>query len=259
MSEREVMLRRCGRAYGELRLAVAFTDGIAGESAKRVTRAGWNHTKPLADGSFGEALLVNRGQARNPAIVLAASNLVGIDIDGEGGARRLKEMQPTRLPATVTVSTGKGWHLWFAPPFDFTEAAKIELAADGVTVSRDGYLVAPPGLHPSGAVYSFADGRAPWETELAVLPMPQLERFLNAARKTRNAETTPTAPSKAGARHKRLLRLGCAMRRVGACEASILAALLEENTHMCEPPQPEYLVRALARDIAQRYAPTVAP
>ena len=45
------------------------------------------------------------------------------------------------------------------------------------------------------------------------------------------------------------------MRRVGATEPAILAALLEENTHRCEPPMEERLVRTLAHDIATRYRP----
>jgi len=52
-----------------------------------------------------------------------------------------------------------------------------------------------------------------------------------------------------------LLRLGCAMRRVGGSVEAIEAALLAENQHCCDPPKEERLVCALARDITDRYEP----
>ena len=39
-------LDRHGRAYGDLHLAIAFTDGIEGDDAKRVTRKGSRGTRP---------------------------------------------------------------------------------------------------------------------------------------------------------------------------------------------------------------------
>lgn len=257
-SDRGALLERYGREYGELGLAIAFTDGLDGDNAKRVTRKGWNNTASLPDGPFGAALLANRGTQRNPVVVLGASALTGIDVDGPEGAQRLRRIAPERLPQTVTVETGKGWHLWYRRPFRAAGVAKIELSADGVTLSKDGYLVAPPALHPSGNVYAFVDGRAPWETEIAQLPEDLLDRFIAAAGRSRAAVTAANGGIGPGARHRYLLRLGCAMRRVGASEAAIVAALLEENAHRCEPPQEERLVRDLARDIAERYAPEAA-
>src|SRR4051794_36008649 len=110
---RERLLERHGRAYGELGLAVAFTDGIEGDDAKRVSRKGWNQTQGLADGPYGAALLAGRGLQRNPVVVLGASRLVGIDIDGSEGAQLVRNIVRERLPRTVTVETGKGWHLWY--------------------------------------------------------------------------------------------------------------------------------------------------
>ncbi len=39
------LLEQHGRAYGKLRLAVAFTAGLEGDDAKRVTLAGWDRTR----------------------------------------------------------------------------------------------------------------------------------------------------------------------------------------------------------------------
>jgi hypothetical protein len=56
----------------------------------------------------------------------------------------------------------------------------------GVGASRadtvgDGYFIVPPSLHPSGAVYRFVPGRAPWEIEIAELPLEAYMRLLAAA------------------------------------------------------------------------------
>jgi hypothetical protein len=255
VNEREALLERHGRAYGELGLAVTFTDGSEGEAAKRVTRRGWNTTPRLADGAFGAALLAGRGLRRNPVVVLGASGLVGVDIDGKAGANLLRELHPDRLPRTVTVRTGKGHHLWFRRPADLRDVAKIELGPEGLEVSKDGYVVAPPARHPCGRIYAFVDGRAPWDLPLAVLTEQHVRPFLAHARRSRSEAIVSTGPILEGGRHRHLRRIAGAMRRVGACEESILAALLVENVQRCAPPQDEPLVRALAHDIATRYQP----
>lgn len=112
---RRELLERHGRAYGDLGLAITVTDGIAGAAAKTITRKGWNTARPLADGNFGAAYLARRCEARNPAVALRASNLIGIDVDGAAGARLLQSLR-LNLPGTVTVQTGGGAHLWYRPP-----------------------------------------------------------------------------------------------------------------------------------------------
>lgn len=250
-------LERHGRAYGELRLAIAFSDGIEGEAAKAITRRGWNATRPLAGGDFGAALVLGRGEQRNPAVVLGASALVGIDCDGTAGARLLKSLR-LELPMTVAVHTGGGVHLWYRPPAGAPASfVKIQFA-EKVTISKDGYFLAPPSRHPSGRVYAFADGRAPWQTEIAELPLNTVQKIQVAATRARGAAITSAIAGEkttAGGRHERLLRLGCAMRRVGGSGEAIEAALLTENEHWCDPPKEERLVRELARDITDRYEP----
>jgi hypothetical protein len=255
MSERATLLERHGRGYGVLGLAVAFTDGIVGDDAKRVTRKGWPATPPLADGDFGAALLKGRGERRNPVVVLGASGLLGIDVDGPEGAELTRQIAPGRLPPSVTVETGKGWHIYYRRPSWPADVAKIELGPEGLEVAKDGYLVAPPALHPSGHVYAFAAGRELWTIPIAELSARHLEPFLAHAKRSRAIEIASPEPSVSGGRHRRLRRLAGAMVRVGATEAAVLAALLVENEHGCKPPKDERLVRELARDMARRYRP----
>lgn len=114
-----------------------------------------------------------RDSRANIALLCGArSGVVVIDIDGAEGAESLAalEAQYGALPATVTVLTGRGRHLYFAHPgCDVPNSAsrigpKIDVKADG------GYVLAPPSLHPSGAVYQWASGRRFGALALAAMP-----------------------------------------------------------------------------------------
>lgn len=81
-------LDQIGRSYGEHGLAVAFTDGVEGDAAKRI-RSSWNRTPRLAGPEFAAGLMARR-EKRNPAIVLGASGLLGVDLDGPEGLDRFR-------------------------------------------------------------------------------------------------------------------------------------------------------------------------
>ena len=256
-AERVELLARHGRAYGELRLAIAWTDGLEGDAAKQAR--GWqSRPDKLADAEHGAGLF-RRGLTRNPVVSLAASNLIGVDIDGEAGRRLVRELVPAGLLPTVIVQSGRadgGHHLYYRPP-NGAQPAKIEFSGNGLTVSSDGYLVLPPAIHgESGKAYTFADGCAPWEREIATLPAALYEALQEHTRKADQVERgddSGTIPE--GRRHRHLLRLGCAMRRVGAGETTILAALRAENSARCIPPRDDQHVRELAADIVRRWPP----
>jgi hypothetical protein len=254
--DRIVLLERHGRVYGELRLAVTFTDGLEGDAAKRVRENGWNKTIRLSDGNHGASLVRGRGARRNPAVVLGPSGLLGVDNDGPEGVALLRRHVPEGLPLTVTVLTGKddGYHFWFRRPPD-AATSFVELGPEGVIVKANQYLLAPPSLHPSGRVYRFAEGRAPWEVEIADLPAAILKRLEQAAQGQRERRAASEGPIQAGGRHDHLMRLGCAMRRRGASLAAVRAALLAENEARCQPPKSTDVVTALADDLHQRYGP----
>jgi hypothetical protein len=253
MIDRLAELERHGRAYGDLGLSIAWTVGLVGDDAK-IARHWQKSPTRLANGDHGAGLF-RRGLTHNPCVSLRASGLVGIDIDGESG-RDLAQRLVGRFPPTVAVVTGRGHHLWFRAQTG-NRHAKIELGHK-VTLVDDGYLVMPPALHHSGSVYRFPTGRAPWDIEIAVLPGEIYRALANAADKP--AAPSPgnvddSSPVPQGERHRHLMRLACAMRRVGAGEQTILAALRAENARRCVPPQPDQLVEALAADIARRYQP----
>lgn len=89
----------------------------------------------------------------NLGIACKESHLVVFDIDERNGGER-----PDELPDTLTVATPGGKHLYYfvSDPF-WRPAGKY---AQGVDVKWDGYVVAPPSLHPSGGSYVTEDQRA---------------------------------------------------------------------------------------------------
>jgi hypothetical protein len=238
------LLGRLGRTYGDLRLAIAFTDGIRGDAAKRNSK-GWKETKPLLSAEQGQALM-GAALARNPIVCLKASGLIGIDIDGEQG-RSLARYLKLRFPETVAVRTGNGGHLWFRPPKGAPPSVvKVQLS-DKLTTSADGYFVCPPARHPAGVTYTFVEGLEPWTTPIAELPLEIVDLFAEKNRNAKAGQHAATGPIQAGDRHEHLRQISYAMRRYsGASLEAIEAALLVENQHRCSPPKPERLVRELA-------------
>jgi hypothetical protein len=102
------------------------------------------------------------------------SGLLMLDADGQEGVENLERLQAehSRLPATLMSQSSRGPHLWFkltvpAPKSESKLAPKIDVRAD------DSYAVAPPSVHPSGAVYRWLNKLPPapapdWLIELAV-------------------------------------------------------------------------------------------
>lgn len=113
-----------------------------------------------------------------------ASGVFVVDIDGEQGTASLRmlEAQHGALPATLTSTTGKGTHYWFAA--DGPIPCSTGKLAPGVDVRGDGgYVVAPPSVHPNGKLYQWVDdlspaGAADWLLGLAraAKPLPISER-----------------------------------------------------------------------------------
>lgn len=97
----------------------------------------------------------------------AASAVWVLDIDGPAGEASLAALEAAHgpLPATCTVITSSGRHLWFV-----TEGCPISCSASRVATAIDvraegGYAIVPPSVHPSGHVYRFAGTR-----EIATAP-----------------------------------------------------------------------------------------
>ncbi len=177
-----------------------------------------------------------------------ASGVVVVDVDEQIGEAALQLLGGKAEP-TLSAKTGKGTHVFFAAPETALRnrvrfKPGLDLRAD------DGYVLVAPSVHPSGARYMWLN----WGTPPITMP-PELF----AAAQAGNGAPAPELPERIpeGQRNGWLTSLAGTMRRRGACEEAILAALLVENRR-CMPPLEGDEVQTIARSVA-RYAPAVRP
>jgi putative DNA primase/helicase len=164
------------------------------------------------------------------------------------------ELIPTLdLPDTREASSRPGRkHLYFKPldparPVPRTIRVKLNGVKYAVDVLGDGgYVVAPPSIHPvTGRPYRWLNDRRPVPAPSVVLELVQRHDDHGGA---------PPLPDviQEGERDQLLTSLAGSMRRRGASEGAILAALREENDQRVDPPLPDSQVRKIARSIARK-------
>ena len=157
------------------------------------------------------------------------------------------------LDDTPTVKTGRlggGWQFWFA--YDPQIESQDVNLGNGISfeIKSDGkQIVVPPSLHVSGSRYQWL---VPFDRDkLRPIP-PELLKHIKQQYKTASKTTeTPDGEIPEGQRNQTLFEIGCAMRRRGATEASIQAALLQENTDRCNPPLSDDEVKRTAASAAK--------
>ncbi|WP_155836511.1 bifunctional DNA primase/polymerase [Alicyclobacillus herbarius] len=96
----------------------------------------------------------------------AVSGVVVLDLDSP---EAVQEAKRRGLPRAPLVSTGKGYHVYFAHPGH--TVPNVVRVLPGADVRGDGgYVVAPPSIHPSGRLYQWVRRRSIWESELPPFP-----------------------------------------------------------------------------------------
>jgi hypothetical protein len=180
----------------------------------------------------------------------AISRLVVVDLDGpEGLAQREK------FPETAAVRTGRGLHLYYRHPMGSMVANRVGLLPHVDVRGDGGFVVGPPSIHASGAVYT-------WESlTITLVPLPDwivtAESVGEARTKKRHNETNPPSPAGAnlipeGQRRDHLWRLGRSRRALGAGPGVIEDMLRLENLERCDPPLFEDELRKLIREVIER-------
>ncbi len=245
-ANRQDLLEHYGRLYGDLGLAIAWTITNRAKDEddlrpKRVTTEAWQTTRPLASAVQGERRF-GAGASKNPALVLRPSNLLGLECDTEEGLARIAALG---LPETVTVCSSKPYkrHYWFHPPPDLEQLPMIafRFEAAGLRADLNRYLLTPPAIHPSGAVYRFLEGHAPDEIEIATMPAATYRRLITEHEAELGTERgqlahDPEAKILEGHRRDTVFRKACQERRWTADEAEIVDAVFRWNERHCEPP-----------------------
>ena len=88
------------------------------------------------------------------------SGVFVLDVDGQEGKSSLSALEKLGpLPPSVTSNTGKGKHILFRMPAMPIGNSAGRLGT-GLDVRGDGgYVIVPPSVHPSGAVYQWGNVR----------------------------------------------------------------------------------------------------
>jgi hypothetical protein len=196
--------------------------------------------------------LLNVGMALGPV-----SGLVGIDVDDEDGETLLAELAGGEIPVTWEYTTGKGRRLLYRL-LDGVTVTNHSYRRPGTEIEilrfmgRGGQVVLPPSVHPNGAVYRWVEGRGPDDIEPADVP-----DWMRGTPKREDASASRPVDGELiteGGRNNYLTSLAGAMRKRGADEHVILAALTACNETRLDPQLPEAEVLTIARSVA-RYAP----
>jgi putative DNA primase/helicase len=175
------------------------------------------------------------------------SGILVLDVDGPEGEEQLRKHGHTPTPIVRTASGGL--HLYFKHPAHEVKTG-IRVAPGLDVKASGGYVVAPPSIGPNGKPYEWIV--SPEEAELADPPEWLLADLRSRRFKAPAGPVGERIPE--GGRNKTLASLAGSMRRRGAGEAAILAALQVTNAERCIPPLEADEVAKIAASVL-RYEP----
>ena len=193
---------------------------------------------------------------RNVGILTGVrSRLLVVDIDPRnGGIAGLERLEHAygKLPETLRSATGGGGtHYFYQLPlgigalYDRPNVNRF----GGVDLKADGYVVAPPSIHPdTGRAYA-------WENSVPVVEAPAW--LIELVSGGTPGAVNPLQSGKAileGGRNDTLFRLACGLRAQGAAAEGIRTTITLENAERCVPPLSAEEVEQVVLS-AMRYEP----
>lgn len=242
--ERAAAFSAHGQRYAELGWVLIRTDG------KKPHDDEWQKSKH-ADPEYIAGQWSRWGERHNMGVVLGPSALAVLEYDKPEARDEFFELLGGRLPETPACRTGRGrGHIYFSNPDAIAAANRdgLELRAGGQQ------CLLPPSVHPdTEQPYTWVRGHAPWEMPLVPLPAKIIEYF-TAARNGQPADPIGDAILE-GERNRSLTSLAGSMRRRGASEREIVAAITVANEERCNPPLDPREIERIAASVA-RYAPS---
>ncbi len=198
----------------------------------------------------------------NIGIACGASGLVVLDVDVKHDAlgmeswRDLLAEHGPALGETVCAETPtKGMHFYYRAKGRLgNSTGKLGPGLD--VRANGGYVAAAPSVTPEGS-YGWALGFGPHERALSDLPDCLAALLSKQGNMNHMNDMNAGERIGQGGRNSALASLAGVMRRRGASQAALEAALLAENAARCAPPLPDQEVRAIAVSVG-RYEPEAA-
>lgn len=186
-----------------------------------------------------------------------SDGLVAIDIDRKGdvdGWDFVNEFEmESPLPEAPMVRTGSGGnHLLMRFPGKVINRQNAELGID--IRGHNGYVVAPPSIHPNGSAYEWV--KAPWEVPIPVAD-EAARRFLDAVtprQEDGDKLSMPEVIHEGEGRDNALYKLACSQRANNLPYETALVTVMDYNRRCCVPPMSERVVRQKV-DSAYKHAP----
>lgn len=201
--------------------------------------------------------LDNPQQFRNIAVVTGAvSNLAVLDFDDEVSYKMFKDVCFTD---TMTVSTGKGYHVYFRPDIH-AKTTTFQLNGNLHHIKQEGgYVVAPPSIHYSGRTYSFTNRLDPafisLESVAGFLKHIGAERYID-----KREERSPTWASDlctqitSGGRNTAAAQLTGLLIRYFKNDPGLIEGLMYAwNKTYCDPPMSDEEIKQIVRGEYLRY------
>lgn len=178
MTTQEAALDYCKRGWSVI--PIRFEGTV--EDKKKPLLLSWeSYQKKAASVEQVERWWQQWPKANVGLVMGAASGLVAIDLDGPHAMDLLRQAHIT-LPDTASVQTSRGYHLVYKHP-GYAVSNKVKILSggeSGVDVRGDGgYIVAPPSIHGSGAVYRWVvpvESMGPLPDGIAALLSRQAKR-----------------------------------------------------------------------------------
>lgn len=182
--------------------------------------------------------------AVNIAVVTGRqSGLVVLDFDSEQALAAF-EQEFGALPLTLSARSARGRHYYFAYPTTGDISNRTGFR-DNVDVRADGgYVLAPPSVHETGAVYAWDDP----DTPVADLPLA----VMNALVKPDDALDAAPALVTEGKRNSTLTKAAGKLCRRVSDLAALKKELQELNQQRCNPPLEPDEVDRIAESVYMR-------
>jgi len=190
----------------------------------------------------------------------AVSGIVVVDLDVDHGGFEsfadLDDRYGRHEPTVLAITGGGGLHYYFRHPGGEVRNSASSLGP-GIDVRGDGgFVVAPPSIHHTGAIYQWdGEGHPAYRTPSPLPDWVQTRTYQPTAPRTsiRREVTLPgdVPPISEGGRNMTLASYAGKLRFQGADEETIRTELLRINAHACNPPLPEREVVRIASSIAR--------